>query len=336
MRSECVAVSTLFSLLFLHAAFLAAESAGVVPPPASVERSPPPPAATQPDPDAPLYATSTRMDRIGRVVAPVHINGKGPFRLVVDTGASHTTFSPRLVQLLGLVPSFDKTILLNGVTGSAQVPTVQIERIQAGDMVLEDVQVPVIWSSIMSNADGILGVAGLRNERIFVDFRRDRIEITRSRAAFSKIGYLKVPARRVAGGVLAVDTVIGGVRARAVIDTGAERTLGNTALRHALRSRRRSAKWQDTDVYGATETILSGQSSIAPPIKLGAATITGTEITYGDFHIFRLWNLDKRPAALIGMDVLGTVGALIIDFRERDIYFDVTSSPPTERTARSK
>lgn len=304
-----------FSLICMHAVLLAADVGG----PAEMAGSMPPQAVEE----EPLYATSTRLDRIGRVVAPVHINGRGPFRLLVDTGASHTTFSPQLVEWLGLTPSFDSTLALNGVTGMARVPTVRVDRIEAGELRIEDVQVPVIWSAIMADAHGILGLAGLRNERILVDFRRDRIEITRSRGPISHLGYLKVPARRVAGGVLAVDAVIGGIRTRAVIDTGAERTLGNMRLRDALLASKRKAHWRSTDVLGATEAVLTGHSSIAPPIKLAGVTITGTEVTYGDFHIFRLWKLDQRPAALIGMDVLGTVNALIVDFRERAVYFDV-------------
>src|SRR5262245_53344440 len=68
-------------------------------------------------PEEPLFASPTRVDRIGRIVAPVFINGKGPFRLVVDTGASHTTFSPALAQTLGLRPTHDSSVELNGVTG---------------------------------------------------------------------------------------------------------------------------------------------------------------------------------------------------------------------------
>jgi hypothetical protein len=44
---------------------------------------------------------------------------------------------------------------------------------------------------------------------------------------------------------------------------------------------------------------------------------------YGDFHIFKLWNLESRPAALIGMDVLGTVGALVVDYSRRELLLDV-------------
>jgi predicted aspartyl protease len=307
-------------VMCLQVALLAADAAVEARPPQSQA-----PSATE---SQPLFAAATRVDRIGRVIAPVTINGQGPYRLVVDTGASHSTFSPRLAAALGLSPSLDSPILLNGVTGVAAVPTVAVARIQAGDMIVKDVRVPVVWSSIMADADGILGVAGLRSERILVDFRRDRIVISRSSSPINTSGFLRIPARKVAGGLLMVDMTIGGVATRAVIDTGAERTLGNAALRNALRARKRGQgiRWASTEVYGATTEVANGEASVAPPIRLGPAVINGTEVVYGDFHIFKVWKLDKRPAALIGMDVLGTVNALVVDYSRNELYLDVRPS----------
>lgn len=288
--------------------------------------------AAEPAPEAaPLFASSTTLDRIGRVVAPVTINGRGPFRLVIDTGASHSTFSPRLAAELGLSPSFENSIVMNGVTGTAAVPTVPVDLIQAGDVVIKRTHVPVVWSSIMAGADGILGVAGLRAERILVDFRHDKIVITRSRSRAATGGFLKIPARRVTGGLLQVDATIGGIDTRVVIDTGTERSLGNLALQNALRNaalkrNRAAGHWSDTQVFGATEQVTEGQSAVAPSIRLGPITINNTEIIYGDFHIFKVWKMDKRPGALIGMDVLGTTEALVLDFQTGEIYVDVT--PP--------
>jgi predicted aspartyl protease len=316
--------------LCLQAALLGAE----VSTPPFTSPTDAPPAAEETEP---LFASPTRLDRIGRVMAPVIINGRGPYRLVVDTGASHSTFSPNLVSALGLSPSFEATMQLNGVTGVAPVPTVMIDTIQAGDLVLKDVQVPVVWSSIMANADGILGVAGLRKERILVDFRRDRIVISRSSTRVDTDGFFRIPARLVAGGLLMVDARVGGVPVRAVIDTGAERTLGNAALRDRLRTRGRRAdlQWSTTEVFGATIDVAQGQTAIAPAIKIGPITIKRTEIVYGDFHIFKVWQLDKRPALLIGMDVLGTVDALVVDYSRRRLYVDVRGSGIARRDMHS-
>jgi len=38
----------------------------------------------------PRYVSPTRRDRIGRIWAPVLIDGKGPYRLVLDTGANRS------------------------------------------------------------------------------------------------------------------------------------------------------------------------------------------------------------------------------------------------------
>src|SRR5690242_13621551 len=66
--------------------------------------APPPSApAVKPDPADLLFAAPTHLDRVGRIVAPVWIDGKGPYRFLVDTGADGSLVSSRLVHALGLV-----------------------------------------------------------------------------------------------------------------------------------------------------------------------------------------------------------------------------------------
>lgn len=79
-----------------------------------------------PESEEPLYVSPTRRDRIGRILAPVMINGQGPFRFVVDTGATHSVVSVHLVGRLGLTVSEDSMVSLSGVTGTAMVATVHI------------------------------------------------------------------------------------------------------------------------------------------------------------------------------------------------------------------
>ena len=50
----------------------------------------------------PRFVAPTTWDRIGRVWAPVMINGQGPFRLVLDTGASRSAITRAVVDELGL------------------------------------------------------------------------------------------------------------------------------------------------------------------------------------------------------------------------------------------
>ncbi len=56
-----------------------------------------------------------------------------------------------------------------------------------------------------------------------------------------------------------------------------------------------------------------------PKVRIGAAELRGLEVTFGDLHVFRIWKLENQPALLIGMDLLGTVQRLVIDYRRREI-----------------
>src|SRR5436190_7718717 len=80
------------------------------------------------DPE-PLFAAPTRLDRIGRVMTMVMVNGKGPFRFVIDTGASRSTLAPHLAKSLGLTQP-GRNVMLNGVTGVAEVPTVVVDSLE--------------------------------------------------------------------------------------------------------------------------------------------------------------------------------------------------------------
>ena len=125
--------------------------------------------------EASLFALPTTHDHIGRVVVAAMVNGKGPFRFIVDTGATNSTVSPRLVRELGLQPTAVPSILLNGITGTAQVFAVTLDRLQAGDMTFDQLVAPVVSAPVMAGADGILGAAGLTGRALSVDFeRKDR------------------------------------------------------------------------------------------------------------------------------------------------------------------
>lgn len=271
------------------------------------------------DPADLLFASPTRLDHIGRVVAPVMIDGQGPFRFVVDTGANHCTISPRVAALLRLSPVPDASMRVTGVTGTQLLPYVLVDRLRAGDLVIRQSQMPVIRTSVMAGADGILGTAGLTEDRIIVDFQENRVIISRSHGLSAVSDFLELPARRVAGGVIMVPARIGRVSVSAVIDTGSAHTLGNLALEHALLANAEHTG-RATEVYGVTKDISSGDLVTAPEISLGPATISRLSVVYGNFNIFKVWHLQSTPAVIVGMDVLGTVDSLVIDFAKARVY----------------
>ncbi|HWX30182.1 MAG TPA: aspartyl protease family protein, partial [Steroidobacteraceae bacterium] len=267
-----------------------------------------------------LFATPTTHDHIGRVIVPVMVNGQGPFRFIVDTGATRSTISPHLVRALGLTPEVGSTVVVNGITGSAQTVFVMVDSLRAGDLLIDGSALPVVWAPVMAGADGILGAAGLSEKSLLIDFQRNRVEIARHVDGLLRAQSVKIHAVSVTHGLIAVDAIVGRTRVTAIIDTGAERTLGNPALRAALKMPQSRGVVMLTSVYGATEEVEPGEIARAPPITIDSLHITDVAIVYGDFHIFDVWGLKATPALVIGMDVLGTVASLSIDFKNKEIY----------------
>lgn len=269
--------------------------------------------------DAPL-ALRTTLDGAGRIMAPVMINGRGPFRLLVDTGANSSMISTRLADELGIAYGSAATVMLNGVTGSALMPTAEIERLQSGALVLKNQQVVILTSEMTASADGILGMAGLRDRLLIVDFKRGRVSIKRSQRDDSDL--IRVPAERMASGLLVARANVDGIAALAIIDTGAASTLGNRALQQALS---KEGRVLTVPVLGATAHVAIGDMTAIKNIAVGDANISNVRITFGDFHVFGKWDLLERPALILGMDVIGTVDLMMIDFRRLEIAFSQPS-----------
>ena len=195
-----------------------------------------------------LFATPTTRDHIGRVVVPVMLNGRGPFRFVVDTGANHSTISPRLVEALGLKPA-DTTIMVNGITGAAPALFVTVDSLRAGAIAVEGLDLPVVWTSVMAGADGILGAAGLKEKSLLIDFQRNRVEIARYLKLDERSQGIKVHALPPTHGLITVEAKVGKVPVIAILDTGSERTLGESCVARCV-AETRDARPQDATHVG--------------------------------------------------------------------------------------
>jgi len=265
----------------------------------------------------PRYVAPTLRDRIGRIWAPVLINGKGPFRLVLDTGANNSAVLPRVADSLGIPLLGSKQIRVHGVTGTAIVSSIKVDMLEVGDLQIDGTRLPVV-ADVFGGADGVLGSEGLADMRIFIDFRHDHIEIRRSRGERPGVGYERIPLTLSRGRLLTIDVQIGSVRTKAIIDTGAQQTIGNAALREALV--RREREWKQQDIIGVTLDVATGDSIQTPPITFGSVAVRGMRVTFTDMFIFEHWNLTREPTLLLGMDVLGLVDALVIDYRLHEMH----------------
>ena len=127
-------------------------------------------------------------------------------------------------------------------------------------------------------------------------------------------------AHRDGNGLMVVDLKVGRrIKVKAVIDTGAERTLGNLALQNAMNKGRKRREVVGAVVHGATPDIADGDVQEIKEASIGDMKLSNLEVIFADFHVFKLWGLDQEPAMLIGMDMLGVLERLVIDYRRNEV-----------------
>ncbi|MGH8314756.1 MAG: retropepsin-like aspartic protease, partial [Steroidobacterales bacterium] len=243
----------------------------------------------------PRYVAPTLRDRIGRIWAPVFINGKGPFRLVLDTGSNRSAVMAPVAQQLGIAITPEHQVLLRGVTGAQMVPTISVDTIVVGELELHSKRLPILTDAL-GGAEGVLGNEGLQDKRIVIDFRHDLIKIIRSHAERARPGFVTVPVRMQRGLLLIADVIVGPVKAKAIIDTGGQVTIANAAFREAMLKRVRPEDVNADEITGVTLDVQRGDRVLTPPIRIGELVIRRAHITVGDLAIFQHWKMTRDPA----------------------------------------
>jgi hypothetical protein len=259
----------------------------------------------------------TRRDRIGRIWAPVMIGDKGPFRLVLDTAASRSGVIGSVARALGIPLDQSPQLMLRGVTGSAAVPSIRVASLSVGDLMLRAVTMPIVTDAL-GGADGVLGTEGLGDMRIYIDFQHDFIGITHSRRQRAGADFKVIPMLPSSLGLIVVDLSVGKIRAKGIIATASQVTVGNSAMLNAVRRGQRG-DGRSEQIEGITTDIQTGQAFDVPTILLGTVGIQGTRAILGDMHIFETWKMTKEPVLLIGMDTIGQLDTVVIDYRLREL-----------------
>ena len=272
-----------------------------------------------PSSDEAQYAVATRDDRIGRIVVPVSINGQGIFHLMLDTGATHSVLTNAAATRLGLNVTDAPVSVVQGVVGRVTAPIVMVERLQAGSLKLQHMQMAVMDGAVVADLDGILGVGRLSNMVLTADFVNDRVSVRRSTGRRANALDTVIKFDLLAHHLIVVDVMVGSVAVRAVIDTGGSRTLGNLALLKAISSQRDGRAGRQFGVTDVTENSKNGNALFLPSILLGDIEIANATIVCSDFDVFHSWKLEKRPALLIGMDVLGQLSEVSIDYQRKEL-----------------
>lgn len=281
--------------------------------PVSLSQTPPMPV---PPTEQPLLILDASLDQDARLTVPVMINGQGPFQFVVDTGADRSVLTPGIAERLALPRGPD--VMVHGVSGSVLSKTARVTLLRSGDSRLADAALPVLPYERIG-ADGLLGVDILEDRNIVIDFRKKQLEIRRSmpiNGSYRLSREVSVVADEKFGRLTLADSRIAGARSLAFIDSGGGVSIGNMALARAIAARRRRTadNVQQARLLTAGGEMMLGEFRVVPSIVMGELRITNIPMAFADLHIFDVWGLNDRPAALLGVDVLRLFARVELDF----------------------
>lgn len=279
------------------------------------------------DPTAPPVATglvdhgaevlALEQERHDRLTVPVIVEGTGPYAFMIDTGSQATAVTHEIRAAAALGPA-GKAMLV-GMASRREVDMVDVSRIEFGTNSYTNFAAPVLAREHVG-ADGIIGLDALQDFRVLIDFRKQTIAVEDAGQKERRGGFdIVVRARSKLGQLLITDATVEGVRATVIIDTGAQASLGNLALRDRIRARR-AQEVITTDVNGVD---IVGELAIVRSLSIEGMSLTDVPLTFADTPAFAALGLQDQPVLSIGMQHLALFDRVAIDFGRQRILFDV-------------
>lgn len=292
------------------AALPASRALGQEPPPANVD-------------DTPTEVGADR-DPYEHMLAPVGINGQGPFHFLLDTGANTSCVSRALADRLMLTPAEPAPV--HTAVGVKTRPSVMIDSLAVGERTRKRVKAAAL-PNMGPNIDGILGVDWLGGQRLVLDFKKKSLEITRSRTEISTSNRVVVPARKRLGQLTIVDADLSGHRINAMVDSGAQGTICNSPLRKLVEQielhHPPATEHREVHLESLAGEPFKGEMFYLPFLRLGGLTLGNVPTVYADTHIFEIWGMKDQPALVLGMDLLAQFDLVALDYGRSEVRFDV-------------
>ncbi len=270
------------------------------------------------------FVQNFEVDRSDRMTVPVRINGSQPYDFVVDTGAERTVIASDLARSLALEAG--PKLSLATITGPAIAESFLIENLAMNTINVEMIEAPGLDRGNLG-AYGLLGIDSLEDHKLILDFKRQIMDVLASprkaRPGKLEAGMIIVTAKRKAGRMILSNAEIGGVKVDIILDTGAQSSMGNHALRERMRRRDRRFDYVPVMLRSVTGDMLPGEFTQIKAIKIGGVDINDLPMTFADNYAFKALKLDKKPAILLGMDAMKLFDRILIDFTNRRVGFDL-------------
>ncbi|HEX8661501.1 MAG TPA: aspartyl protease family protein [Brevundimonas sp.] len=285
----------------------------------------------------PIQLLSNLFTRVG---AAVTVNGHGPFTFVIDTGAGTTSIADTLADRLQL--SAQQSVIVHGITEARVTRSVAINRLLLSGLGFRNLTCPVFPRDQLG-ADGLIGLDVLDRFRLKFNVARRTASLNVRGLSVIMGGDLVTGSRLRREGMRSVrgrfgqmimtQVSVDGQPTAAFIDSGAQYSIGNMALRQAAAARRRDGGRvaRQVPLYGVTGQSLSADLAMVDDLRFGPQRLGPTPMLFADLHCFDTLELSGRPALLIGADLLGRFREVTLDFPGNLVVFEGLRRQTTSR-----
>ena len=262
-------------------------------------------------------------DSTGHVIIDARVNGKGPYRFILDTGADESGVYEWFAKTLDLPTGGARE--LSGATGSEPSIVAKVSTLSVDGHAIRQVEA----DTLPDRADGakLAGVAGvdlMRHRLAVIDFGCSTFALLPLQAASTKItgaGATKIMAGAILDGQqLTLPVTVNGVTGIAVLDSGSRYTFINSHFATAAKVDPASTLFRDAEpTHGATVKRIATRVGPIGGVKFAGISIPDAEARVVDLPYFQTAGLADKPAMNLGLDLLAHT-RLTVDFSSRQFW----------------
>ena len=270
-----------------------------------------------------LRATPASLPRAGQVVVPlvqdrgyalvpVSVNGSAPLWFVLDTAASSSVISPATRDLLRLERG--GPVNVTGAGGEASYEATKLRSVSVGGLTATDVGAVVVDLKPFEakgegsrRLAGILGHDFLRRYDFTVDLPRNVIRLQPvGGPALAASGAACVPNLADDPGWVVIDIAVNGAPVRAIVDTGAGRSVFNWRAARAagVAESTPGVVRATTDAQGLGTGAAVTYNHAFADVRAGATVFTRSQARIADLPVFVSLGLARRAAVILGTNYM--------------------------------
>ena len=256
----------------------------------------------------------------GHIIVDVTLNGHGPFKFALDTGASISVVFDDARTEAGIEGAGSEMIHVRGMTGTGNYPVAEIAQIAVGGEYWNDARIALLPDEgpIADMIDGILGVDFLAQYAVWYSQQEHAVRLLpkqvvaeRSYAGWNTIRMFDLDVGVDDVSMLAFDLHIGAERIPALFDLGATVNLMNHRAARLLKVPVRRPR-DIPDVWGVTGKTEVLTELVVWRMRLSDMYWRSRTFLIGDFPVFDVLDVGNRPLAIAGSSL----------FRDRDFIID--------------